>query len=314
MNKRTTTHSLTVKSFVAHGSIRLNDLWTKMLPQEEVAYSSVTRMPLHLVVMLIILPLFAEGQQFSSDSWLSKKHGTITIIPTFGQRNSMIMNTYSLFPRWEFTIAAYLYNNDGNPLTNDGYSSSFYAKYMIYQNKAETGGIAVKAGTGMFPGYMDGEDRVKDAFKTYWMNVPITLPFNNNKLSWDIMPGTSATINYGDDKTTAWAFTYATRLAWYPIGPKGALVGEVFGAEGQAPALPEYKIGLRWEPSPYAVFAITWGQEFRGNNGAGLEFGVMLFTPPFVCLGGCGKTKDKPDRKERRKNKKDVKEQSTQKQ
>lgn len=263
------------------------------------------------VFMLVMSSFLTNGQQFSSDSWLSKKHGTITIIPTVGQRNSMIMNTYSLFPKWEFTIAAYLYNNDGNPLTNDGYSSSFYAKYMIYQNKAESGGIAVKAGTGMFPGYMDGEDRVKDAFKTYWMNVPITIPFNGNKFSWDIMPGASTTVNYGEDKTTAWSFTYATRLAWYPIGPKGSIVGEIFGAEGQAPALPEYKIGLRWEPSQYAVFAVTWGQEFRGNNGAGLEFGVMLFTPPFVCLGGCGKTKDKNEKKERRKDKKELKEQST---
>lgn len=253
---------------------------------------------LHLVILLSCGPLYA--QQFSSDSWLSKKHGTITIIPTVGQRNSMIMNTYSLFPRWEFTIAAYLYNDDSNPLTNDGYSSSFYMKYMFYENESETGGAAVKAGTGMFPGYMDGEDRVKDAFKTYWMNVPITIPFSNNKFSWDLMPGASTTINYGDDKSTAWSFTYATRLAWYPVGPKGSVVGEVFGAEGQAPAIPEYKIGLRWEPTPYAVFAITYGQEFRGNNGAGFELGVMLFTPPFACLGGCG-PKEKTKKKDRKK-------------
>ena len=64
-----------------------------------------------------------HAQQFNSDSWISKPHGTITLIPTFGQRNSMLMNTYSLFPKWEFTIAAYLYNDDGDPLTDDGYSA-----------------------------------------------------------------------------------------------------------------------------------------------------------------------------------------------
>lgn len=259
----------------------------------------------HLGLLASLLILFtvlaAEAQQFSSDSWLSKKHGTITLIPTVGQRNSMIMNTYSLFPRWEFTIAAYLYNDDNNNLTNDGYSSSFYAKYMFYENEKQNGGAAVKAGTGMFPGYFDGEDRVKDAFKTYWMNVPITIPFRGDKFSWDIMPGTSATINYGEDKTTAWSFTYATRLAWYPLGSKGALVGEIFGAEGGAPALPEYKVGLRWEPSQYAVFAITYGNEFRGNNGAGFELGVMLFTPPFACLGGCGEKSDKKEKKKKEK-------------
>src|SRR6476659_10181887 len=106
-----------------------------------------------IAVKFICMVLFlseTKAQQFNSDSWLSKAHGTITLIPTYGQRNSMLMNTYSLFQKWEFTIAAYLYNDDGDPLTDDGYSASFYAKYMFYENKARTGGAAVKAGTGMF--------------------------------------------------------------------------------------------------------------------------------------------------------------------
>ncbi|HEY1869788.1 MAG TPA: hypothetical protein VGG71_01955 [Chitinophagaceae bacterium] len=228
-----------------------------------------------------------NAQQFNSDSWLSKAHGTITIIPTWGRRNSMLMNTYSLFPKWEFTIAAYLYNNDNDPLTNDGYSASLYEKYMIYQNKAETGGFAVKAGTGMKPGTINQEHRVEDAFKSYWVNFPATIPFFNNKLSLDLMPGASVTRNYGTDSSTAWGFTYSTRLAWFPFGPKWSAVGEVFGTAGENVAIPEYKVGVRWEPSQYAVFALTYGQEFAGTHGAGFEIGVMLFTPPFACLGGC---------------------------
>ncbi len=230
-----------------------------------------------------------NAQQFNSDSWLSKAHGTITIIPTLGQRNSMLMNTYSLFPRWEFTMAAYLYNNDGDPTTNDGYSTSFYGKYMFYQNKAATGGAAIKAGTGLFPGTLDGEDRSKDAFKTYWMNFPATRPFRNNTFSLDLMPGISMTRHYGTEDNTAYSFTYSTRLAWYPH-PKWSIVGELFGAAGEASAKPEYKFGPRWEPSQYSVFALTYGNEINGNNGAGFEFGVMLFTPPFACLGGCAGT------------------------
>src|SRR5690349_24494758 len=100
-----------------------------------------------LIVFICVVDFFvAHSQQFNSDSWLSKAHGTITLIPTFGERNSMLMNTYSLFPRWEFTIAAYLYNDDGDLKTDDGYSASLYAKYMFYENKAKTGGAAVKFG------------------------------------------------------------------------------------------------------------------------------------------------------------------------
>jgi len=241
----------------------------------------------------IMNAMLVNAQQFNSDSWLSKKHGTITLIPTVGQRNSMLMNTYSLFPKWEFTMAAYLYNDDNDPLTDDGYSASFYAKYMFYQNKSETGGASVKAGTGMFPGTIQGEDREKDAFQSYWINFPCTIPFFNNELSWDIMPGASVTRNYGKEQTTAWAFTYSTRLAWSPFNPKWSFVGEVFGTGGEVVAIPEYKAGVRYDPSQYATFALTYGHEFAGSFGAGFEFGIMLFTPPFACLAGCGGEKKK---------------------
>lgn len=240
-----------------------------------------------LISSLVISGFQGYTQQFNSDSWLSKPHGTITIIPTAGQRNYMIMNTYSLFPRWEFTMAAYLYNNDNDPTTNDGYSTSLYAKYMIYENKAQTGGAAIKAGTGMFPGTLDAELRVKDAFRTFWMNAPATIPLFHNTVSWDLMPGASVTREYGSEDKPGWAFTYSTRLAWYPFSPEASIVGEVFGSAGKTGTIPEYKIGLRWEPNPYAVLAITYGQEFTGTKGAGFEIGLMLFTPPFACIGPC---------------------------
>jgi len=253
-----------------------------------------------MIMWKILLPIvflfpanLASAQQYNSDSWLSKQHGTITFIPTWGERNSMLMTTFSLFPKWEFTVAAYLYNNDGDPLTDDGYSSTIYAKYMFYENASKTGGAAVKLGTGLFPGTLDGEERSKDAFQTYWMNAPATIPLFNNKVSWDLMPGVSMTRNFGAQETTAWNFTYSTRLAWYCFGPELGIVGEVFGAEGEAEAIPEYKIGLRWEPTQHFVLAATYGQEFGGTNGAGFEVGIMIFTPPFACIGGCDPTKKK---------------------
>jgi hypothetical protein len=240
-----------------------------------------------LFVLAALMSAPARAQQFNSDSWLSKPHGTVTIIPTIGQRNSMLMTTFSLFPAWEFTVAGYFYNDDNDPATNDGYSNSLYAKYMFYENRTKTGGMAVKFGTGMFPGFLNDELRVEDAFKTYWANAPLTLPLAHDKLSWDITPGVSATENYGEDKSTTWDFTYCTRLAWYAFNPKTSIVGEVYGATGQAGADPQYRAGLRWEPNQYAVFAITYSAFFDGSSGAGIEFGVMLFSPPFACFGGC---------------------------
>lgn len=196
----------------------------------------------------------------------------------------MFMNTFSLFPRWEFTAAAYIYNNDNDPKTDDGHSMSLYAKYMIYENESKTGGVAVKAGTGLDPGYLDGNDRVNDAFQTFWTNAPITLAFFDNTLSWDIMPGASMTQHYGEEDKTVWAFTYSTRLSWYPFNPEFAIAGEIYSSEGELNVPVEYRGGLRWEPSQYAVFALTYDDEFKGSNGAGWEFGIMLFTPPFAKL------------------------------
>lgn len=230
-----------------------------------------------------LVPNPAMAQQYNSDSWLSKPHGQATIILTYGERNAMFMDTFSLFPRWEFTGAVYIFDRDDDPTTDDGYSTSVYAKYMFYENKQQTGGAAVKFGTGLDPGYLD-ELGLKDAFQTYWMNVPVTVPLWNNKVSWDIMPGASVTLNHGREAESAGSFTYSTRAAWYAFGPAASIVGEVFGAEGGSPAIPEYRIGLRWEPSQYVVLALTYGDEFNGSNGAGIEFGAMLFTPPFLKL------------------------------
>lgn len=239
-----------------------------------------------LVLMLLTSP--ARAQQYNSDNYLSKPHGMATIILTTGERNSMLMNTFSLIPRWEFTAAAYLFYADNDPTTGEGYSTSLYFKYMIHENKAQTGGLAVKAGTGLDPGYVNNSVPLKDAFRTYWTNAPLTLPLFDNKLSWDIMPGASVTKAFANQSDQSWAFTYATRLAYYPttpISPTWCIAGEIYGAEGEAVAIPEYRIGLRWEPNQHVVYALTYDQELHGSRGAGVELGVMFFTPPFAKLG-----------------------------
>lgn len=247
--------------------------------------------PKYLWTLVCTLLIFAEkvqAQQYNSDSFLSKPHGTMTIIPTVGQRSSMIMNTISLFPKWELTYAMYAYHKDRDLLTDDGHSSSFYAKYMFYENKTHDGGAAVKFGTGLFPGLIQNEDKDSDAFTTYWVNFPTTIPLFET-LSWDIIPGTSYTRPESNDQSKGWGFTYSTRLAYYPFAPNWGIVGEAFGTEGQRTSPAEYRIGVRWEKSANTVFALTYGEQFNGAAGAGIEFGVMLFTPQFACLGKCKK-------------------------
>lgn len=193
--------------------------------------------------LFICLPVMS--QQFNSDNYLSKPKGVATIILTGGERNNMLMTTFSLFQNWEFTLAAYIYNSDKDPTTDEGYSTSYYFKYMLFENKAKTGGIAFKGGTGLEPGLLIDNVGLEDAFKTYWINSPATIPLFNNIVSIDLMPGASYTIDYEDEGNPAWSFTYSSRIGWYPFDPKFALVGEVFGSAGEANTKPEYKAGLR---------------------------------------------------------------------
>jgi hypothetical protein len=236
--------------------------------------------------LMVLMATSLQAQQFNSDSYLAKPAGTVTTILTAGQRNNMVMLTFSLLPRWEFTTSVYIYNSDSDPKTAEGYSSSLYAKYMFYENKEKTGGFAVKFGTGLEPGYLNVDNSLHDAFRSFWANAPATIPFFDNKLTWDVMPGFSITRKLNDNANSGvtGTFTYATRLAWYPGSPKWSAVGEVIGAAGPGASLPEYRFGPRWEPNQYVVLALTYDQEFGGHNGAKFEIGAMLFSPPFLCF------------------------------
>jgi hypothetical protein len=247
---------------------------------------SITRTGLMACALALLAWSPAGAQQFNSDNYLSKPAGVATVILTIGQQSDMVMTTFSLIPRWEFTYAVYVFNSDQDRSTDDGYSTSLYFKYMVAENSTKNGGLAVKGGTGMEPGYLTSVG-LEDAFQTWWVNAPLTLPFYGNKLSWDLMPGGSYTFDTGTNLEVGWAFTYSTRLAWYPKGPKAAIVGEVFGGVGEVVTPAEYKLGVRYEPNQYATFALTYGQEFTSDLGAGWQLGMMLFTPPFFCISGC---------------------------
>ena len=47
----------------------------------------------------------ASAQQFNSDNYLSKPAGVSTVILTIGEQSDMVMTTFSLIPRFEFTYA-----------------------------------------------------------------------------------------------------------------------------------------------------------------------------------------------------------------
>jgi hypothetical protein len=96
------------------------------------------------------------------------------------------------------------------------------------------------------------------------------------------MPGALVDLDYGNNKETAWGFTYSTRVAVYKVIPQTAIVAEFYGTEGKAYSKPEYKVGLRWEPNSYIIPAITYGGCFDGSPGAGFEIGVVIFSPQFL--------------------------------
>jgi len=220
-----------------------------------------------------------HAQQFNSDSWWVLPHGTGTAAATLGENYSTLYLGYGFAPKWEVDIGAVLFDGDPQTGTDARYSTTAYVKRMIHENQAQTGGVSVMAGIGHSPGYYQSGIKTQD-FESYWAIFPITLPFLDNAISWDILPGVVYDREYGPNEESATGFSYSTRIAIYKIIPQSAIVGEVFGVSGDAAADDEYKIGVRWE-SKYLTAALTYGDGLEGNEGAGWEFGIVVLTVPF---------------------------------
>lgn len=239
-----------------------------------------------LAATLLALPGSITAQQFNSDNYLTMPHGTGTFLLTTGTEYSGIMMSFALLSRWEFFSGAFLSWEDAAGGETASWSSTLYAKFMPYENKAKNGGLGIAAGTGNLPGHFE-QDSTTASFRTYWIIPEGTVPLLDGKVLWDLNPGVVLNTKYGSDSGTVWGFLYSTRVAVYGIVPRSALVGEVFGTAGGAYAEPQYRVGVRWEPSNTFVGAVTWSHGFKDSRGAGAEIGVLVFTPRFLCFRGC---------------------------
>lgn len=237
-----------------------------------------------LMLTFILLPGFvneAKAQQFNTDNYLSMPHGTGTFVLTTGQRNAGMASSFALIPNWEFFAQVFLFWENEQELSPQHFNLQVYTKYMFWVNEKNTGGGAVFLGIGKSPGYWEQTEFI-ETHRNVWTALPITIPFFNNAVSLDLMPGALYDWSNRQAGEPAWGFTYSTRLAVYKIIPQTAIVAEVYGTEGAAYSRPEYKVGLRWEPNNTVVPAITYGGTFDGSRGARLEIGVIIVSPQFL--------------------------------
>jgi len=234
-----------------------------------------------LSIVLLAIAFDGFSQQFNSDNYLSMPKGTGTFCPTAGQRNSTLLMSFALIDRFEFFAQGNLYRDYRDEQIPQHFTTTVYGKYMFWKNEANTGGGGVFLGFGQSPGYYN-ETQFTEFHKNIWTAVPITIPFLNNMFSWDIMPGAMVDFDYGNNKESAFGFTWTTRLAIYRIIPKTAIVGELYGTNGEVYSKPEYKVGLRWEPNDFIIPAITYGACLDGTTAAGFEIGVVIYTPQYL--------------------------------
>ncbi|ULQ51157.1 hypothetical protein [Flavihumibacter fluvii] len=237
-----------------------------------------------LLLTFILLPVFlhkAKAQQFNTDNYLTMPHGTGTFVITAGQRNAAMISSFALIPKFEFFVQANLFRDTRVENYVQHFTTTIYAKYMFWVNKANNGGAAVFLGMGRSPGYFANTEYTR-LRENIWTAFPITIPLFKNMITWDLMPGAMVDFDPKDNEQTAWGFTWSTRLGIYKIIPKTAIVVEAYGTEGQAASPAEYKVGLRYEPNDYIVPAITYSSQLQGGYGAGFEIGIVIFAPQFL--------------------------------
>jgi len=235
------------------------------------------------ILIVLTFEISVNAQQFNTDNYLTMPHGTGTFVLTAGQRNAAIINSFALIPRWEFFAQATLYWSNESQDIPQHFTTNVYAKYMPYENKEKTAGVGVFLGYGVSPFYYD-KTALLARHTNLWTAVAGTIPFFNNMIFWDIMPGGMVDFDYGNNKKTAWGFTYSTRIAIYKIIPQSAIVGEIYGTAGELYSEAEYKVGIRWEPNNTVIPAITYGAGVDGSSGPGFEIGVVIYTPQFLKL------------------------------
>lgn len=237
-----------------------------------------------LMLLLILLTGYinkTKAQQFNSDNYLTMPHGTGTFVITAGQRSATLLSSFALVPEFEFFFQANLFRDYRIENYVQHFTTTVYAKYMFWVNKDNNGGAAAFLGFGRSPGYFANTEYT-ELHNNIWTAIPISIPLFNNMITWDIMPGAMVDFNPKDSDQTAWGFTWSSRIGIYKIIPKTAIVMETYGTEGQAESLPEYKIGLRWEPNDFIIPAITYSSQLQGGYGAGFEIGIVIFSPQFI--------------------------------
>jgi hypothetical protein len=227
----------------------------------------------------------AQAQQFMGDNQWTAPRGVSTQAVTVGEEYSQYYFVLAFEEDWEFDAQVTHYYEDPRDSTESHTSVNLFAKYRISENDAGTTGYSVMFGTGQSPEFLD-QGEATNALKSYWTSLTSTYSWNDDRILLDVLPGLTVNLDQGDEKETAWGFTYASRLAIYDVIPQSAIVAEVFGTTGEAYAPPSYRTGVRWEGKKWVV-AATYSDAFDGSWGAGFEIGVLYFTEPRFCFGGC---------------------------
>lgn len=239
------------------------------------------------LLALVLCARGAEAQQFAGDNQWVAPYGVSTLVATAGEEYSQLIAVSALVPEWEFNLQLTAYQDDELNGIEAYTSTNIYVKRRLYENEAGTAGYAVMGGTGLFPEHLE-RGETTDAFESWWITGVATYAFADDRVLLDILPGIVLDTEHGAQESSTWGFTYTSRLAVYDIIPQSALVAEVFGTAGEAEADPAYRVGVRWEGKKWVV-AATYSDAFDGDGGAGFELGVLYFTEPRLCWGGCGR-------------------------
>lgn len=235
-----------------------------------------------LIHILFFSALYAaNAQQFNTDNHVTMPLGSANSCITYGPRSATILPSVGLFQNWEVFLGAVLVHKDETKQIEDHFSTLIFAKWMFYHTEDYSSGASLTFGTGANPSYHTN-DKPVNSFTNYYAYGDYTFTLFNKTISWDLNPGVQLIYDNKGSDEYSWSFTYSTRVAIYKIIPKTAIVGEVYGAEGESPSNLEYKIGLRYEPNNKVIPAITYGNSTDGSRGPGFEIGVIIVSPSFL--------------------------------
>lgn len=231
-----------------------------------------------VVAMLLISaaasPASSHAQQYITDDAAVTEFRACQLQMWHGERTSWVMPVCTPVRNLELSLGFIGVWEDG---LDGHFEYVLQAKTLLKRLTTDGWGAGFVAGVGRDPALAT----TAPPQTSYYAYVPVSVSLAGDRV---VLHQNTGIIVQSAARSDRLGVTWAARTEFALRRDRLLGVAEVYGAEGRAPAPPEYQIGVRAFPRPGRVqLDLSYGGLLRtGRRAQGWTLGLALVTPPFL--------------------------------